>query len=1663
MYSSTPIKSNKALFKFSVLSLAVAALSGCGEDARDCGGFWDNTLGREECATKFSDSVTSGYKTVSAAELGVKGIVFDGEDLVHLLPDMQVEKNFFIDLEKDLNPADYDISLSQPYSYVQLVDRDGVKRLAISTRGLAAESDYPFILTIKNQKTRQQAILETKFQVKAATHSFVKTISVNNEVVILGSTQDKVQILARKLKSPVQATFSILQKGNSRILNVKFDRDVSDEDVEILWPSDQLVDPNGVFDEAEPTLKKSSVLSRNKLSAQALSELQLDTTPYDTPASENSATEIKFGLRTWLYGKDDAFDLAWGPAQNEGRIVNLAKARRKFWGSEASIEMKRAIEVHTSAITNDLKNLDWKEYEPVIFVHGFNLEDKLGGGKDTWNKMPMLTMQTQISGSNKDFVPFEFHWRTDANFKQVAKDLSDAIRVINRASGKKVHIVAHSFGGVLARTMLQKLGLEGSVDVSDKVASLTTLGSPHSGIFKDDTTFDGVDKSYLMPNGQDSFSFNGCRQISCFQAGSDVSYAAAEKQFQGLVGVDSSFGSLIAQLEETKNDLPAIPINVGIGVTTDMGKNNKIDNGDRLISFAGQRFDLHNNANAANTSDLLNQAKFGLATVTESILGLPTNARPNVFKADLTELPTSRPLGYVHSRITGAVNAIPGFRDEDTINGNGLEAAPNEGCDSYSICDHAGYLLIRQTLGDVVALDLIDAAATERLAPQHLVVNPYIVLTGDQRILLGRILNELENGGYISGSRVMWDAVPRDRRLKYNQEISAAFATVPNERVDRIKEDYASQSQSVNDFYSIYLDKQASRFIVIDKENLKNFVSVAGNMAKTGVGVIKTAFPEISLPASTAKGLVTSTAQMQKIYKYADGINKALSVVNDCSALVLDTNYQAALEKIHLDESVTIQDFTTVAETNLKCAVAIIDSSGKNKDALAILTGTISINNAGVEQKVPLMKALADMISTLAGLAKNPVAERLSGVMDITSAYLDAWLLGLAIESHTATIVSIEQDKILKVWNNTSKILLDDRVNHLLKARTFDYFVVDDVKVVTEPEKGLVGRAVDFIVSSASGLLEQASAVIWRFFSSTDDLINTVAGAINEKVTQLFEAAGEYQARAELRDATGKVLTTVAQTFTINSLFGLNEDALNDPTLENLYEVQKIGLDTADGTLRLPLNVGEVDTTFPYIWIANSGEGTISKLATRDHYRKNPQTGEQELVTAGQELGRYRTGPGNGNPSRTTVDQEGNVWVGNRGQYNGSWGQTNNTITKVGLAEFGNCIDRNGNGKIDTSTGKDDVKDWSGYFGDGQGMTNAQDECVLQHVALQANGVDTPTDIRLIAIDKDNNVFTGGNYRQSVFKVNGRTGQIIDAKMTNGSFYGGLVDKDGSLWAASRYFHGGVGRVLKVSNDLSSSEVIDPGVPVYGIALDKYGKIWVTDAYTTAFATFNPDDFAGTQRTFYQEGRGGQSCYAQGLAVDDADNIFIAGCGSAVVGHYKQIVNGKDTGIQFVANYAVNSGPTGVAVDGKGNVWSSNLNSNSVSRITLDANNPGNAKVDTFAVGVGPYNYSDMTGRTVRNITNRQGTWEATFDGAVPDFEWKKLVWTLKQALPEDTAVTAYAKVANAKVELGGKEYVEVQNSQVMTGMTGRFIKVKFRLTSANQESTPEITGIDLQ
>jgi len=481
----------------------------------------------------------------------------------------------------------------------------------------------------------------------------------------------------------------------------------------------------------------------------------------------------------------------------------------------------------------------------------------------------------------------------------------------------------------------------------------------------------------------------------------------------------------------------------------------------------------------------------------------------------------------------------------------------------------------------------------------------------------------------------------------------------------------------------------------------------------------------------------------------------------------------------------------------------------------------------------------------------------------------------------------------------------------------------------------------------------------------------------------------------------------------VPEVVNLTEGAFSDPQIETEYNVKKVGLDTSTGTLKLALaGDTQVDTTFPFIWIANSGEGTISKLDTR----------------TGNELGRYRTSEGNGNPSRTTVDKEGNVWVGNR---------NNNTISKIGLSEWGQCIDRNKNGVIDTSHGANDIKNWG------------EEECLLLHKALTYNGVETPLDIRLVAIDKDNNVFAGGYNRTSLFKVNGANGDIIGAVNTLQGHYGGVVDKYGNLWSMQT----GSGVVQKITNDMSTKELISLGHNGYGIAIDKYGKIWTTEVYSR-FSTFDPVNPTATLKVFYQT----NSSNAQGIACDGNGDIFIAGSlYQSLVGHYKQRFSADGTfeGVDFVTNYTVGQGATGVAVDSQGKVWSANYYANSASKI-----DPITREVVNFPVGTTPYNYSDMTGNVIRNITTRQGTWEAVFDGKELNFLWNQVTWKLKQALPAGTTAKVFVKVSNSNNDWGSLPYVEVANGAKLSNSSGQYAKLKVELSSENLTDTPEVIEI---
>jgi len=119
------------------------------------------------------------------------------------------------------------------------------------------------------------------------------------------------------------------------------------------------------------------------------------------------------------------------------------------------------------------------------------------------------------------------------------------------------------------------------------------------------------------------------------------------------------------------------------------------------------------------------------------------------------------------------------------------------------------------------------------------------------------------------------------------------------------------------------------------------------------------------------------------------------------------------------------------------------------------------------------------------------------------------------------------------------------------------------------------------------------------------------------------------------------VTFTTSEDFDRGTLFNVNTTAVQD---------------------ELWLNPADEIETFPFIWISNSADGTISRFDTR----------------TGVEVGRYRTGPNSStNPSRVSVTPDGDAWVANRNDNATIWG---NAVKILGDG----FVDRNGNGVVDT-------------------------------------------------------------------------------------------------------------------------------------------------------------------------------------------------------------------------------------------------------------------------------------------------------------------------------------------------------------------------------------------
>ena len=132
---------------------------------------------------------------------------------------------------------------------------------------------------------------------------------------------------------------------------------------------------------------------------------------------------------------------------------------------------------------------------PIVLVHGIVAHDR-GGIINFWGRIPNILKENNV----KVFLGNTDSW---GNYESNAKILKATVdKILDETKSEKVNIIAHSKGGIDSRYFIRKY------NYGDKVASLTTISTPHHGaeiadlIYKQNIVHSAVVKKALMIFGK---------------------------------------------------------------------------------------------------------------------------------------------------------------------------------------------------------------------------------------------------------------------------------------------------------------------------------------------------------------------------------------------------------------------------------------------------------------------------------------------------------------------------------------------------------------------------------------------------------------------------------------------------------------------------------------------------------------------------------------------------------------------------------------------------------------------------------------------------------------------------------------------------------------------------------------------------------------------------------------------------------------------------------------------------------------------------------------------------------------------------------------------------------------------------------------------------------
>jgi hypothetical protein len=470
-----------------------------------------------------------------------------------------------------------------------------------------------------------------------------------------------------------------------------------------------------------------------------------------------------------------------------------------------------------------------------------------------------------------------------------------------------------------------------------------------------------------------------------------------------------------------------------------------------------------------------------------------------------------------------------------------------------------------------------------------------------------------------------------------------------------------------------------------------------------------------------------------------------------------------------------------------------------------------------------------------------------------------------------------------------------------------------------------------------------------------------------------------------------------------------------------------------------------------FIWVANTGAGQVVKLDTRTF----------------AEVGRYVTDT---DPSRTSVNSIGDVYVGNRAGY---------SVTKVDVRGDVTCPDTNGDGVVTTSAGGGDV------------LPLGMDDCVLWTTELPSTGGI----IRAVAAQDEFGpdgemrpyVWIGG-WNSMIYKLDGVTGAVLFQTQSPVPPYGFAIDAAGNMWisgltgqlgrldtnrcrddaSCTATVCTGEGMVGGVDCDREVKQVVRLPDTGYGITVDFMQKVWIAGS---TIKRYDPMAAVGSR---FQSAAPGYFC--NGIGADAMGFVYAACEGARTIAR----VSATDVSMMQIVPANANRG---IGIDAEGKIWGINRMSGVG---TANVLTPGPAITDNpIMINVGPalsspYTYSDMTGLQLRLATNPRGYYRHVFEGCAEGMTtaWGRLLWEAE--VPAGTRLTFRVRTANTIAELDMATWTVVANvppdappADVGAALDaaaiphGRYITVEVILEAERMSSTeiitPRVLAIDQQ